>query len=271
MRDRRDPTALFDRLRECGRVVLHGSEEDRRDAVGAAWRPGEVISAATNDEAAAINARIRALRVASGAVADAATVTAADGMSVGVGDIIQARRNDGTLGVANQENFTVQQIDTDGTVWAAARRDGQNATRTVRIPASYVGKDVQLGYASTAYGVQGVTAASAHTVLEPSTSGAGIYVGMTRGRQSNTLHIVGATTADAREQFINVLERDRADRGLAAATRDAREAGRDLAPSQKPRPIPPRGVARSTHAAQLADFRRGHDEPSRLSAHGLGL
>jgi len=47
---------------------------------------------------------------------------------------------------------------------------------------------------------------------------------MTRGRHSNLLHIVAADMADARQQYIDTMTRDRADRGLAAATRDAREA-----------------------------------------------
>ena len=47
---------------------------------------------------------------------------------------------------------------------------------------------------------------------------------MTRARDTNRLHIVAADLDDAREQFVLALERDRADRGLAAATQTAREA-----------------------------------------------
>ena len=52
---------------------------------------------------------------------------------------------------------------------------------------------------------------------------------MTRGRESNRLHIIAVTLDDAREQFAAALERDRADRGLAVATDDARAATRGLA------------------------------------------
>jgi hypothetical protein len=78
-----------------------------------------------------------------------------------------------------------------------------------------------LGYAATAYGVQGVTAPGAHTVLSESISAAGLYVGMTRGRAANLLYVVAENLADARAHFIEAMCRDRADQGLEAATRQA--------------------------------------------------
>lgn len=58
--------------------------------------------------------------------------------------------------------------------------------------------------------------------------GAAVYVGMTRGRNENTLHVVADDMADARAQLIEAMERDRADRGLADATERAAEAVRGL-------------------------------------------
>nr|WP_217652134.1 hypothetical protein [Tessaracoccus bendigoensis] len=46
------------------------------------------------------------------------------------------------------------------------------------------------------------------------TSAAGVYVGMTRGRKTNRLHIVASDMTDARAQFIEAMERDSADHGL---------------------------------------------------------
>jgi exodeoxyribonuclease V alpha subunit len=52
-------------------------------------------------------------------------------------------------------------------------------------------------------------------------------VGMTRGREANTAHLIAADPADAREQWIAVLGRGRADLGPAhAAELAAREAAR---------------------------------------------
>ncbi len=67
-------------------------------------------------------------------------------------------------------------------------------------------------------------------MLSDALDGAGLYVGMTRGRLQNTLHVVAPDLDDAREQFATALQRDRADRGLTAATRAAREAVTGLAP-----------------------------------------
>ncbi|WBL19856.1 hypothetical protein [Citricoccus sp. NR2] len=69
---------------------------------------------------------------------------------------------------------------------------------------------------------------ASHTVLTEQMGGATVYVGMTRGRNENTLHVVAESMADARAQFIEAIERDRADRGLADATERAAEAVRGL-------------------------------------------
>jgi len=58
-----------------------------------------------------------------------------------------------------------------------------------------------------------------------------MYVGMTRGRHRNTLHVVATDLDDAREQFTTALRRDRADRGLTAATRAARQVVDGLVPA----------------------------------------
>ncbi len=60
---------------------------------------------------------------------------------------------------------------------------------------------VHLAYAATAYGVQGSTTTSAHTLLSEALDASGVYVGMTRGRDSNVLHIVADNLDEARGQF----------------------------------------------------------------------
>ncbi|UOE42719.1 hypothetical protein [Agromyces larvae] len=102
---------------------------------------------------------------------------------------------------------------------------------TVRLPAEYVAEHTHLAYASTAYGTQGATASAAHTVITDSMAAASLYVGMTRGRNANRLHLVAADLDDAREQFVLAMERDRADRGLDSAATAARESVRGLVPS----------------------------------------
>ena len=96
--------------------------------------------------------------------------------------------------------------------------------RTVRLPVEYVAEHTHLAYASTVYGVQGATVDEAHTVLSDSLDASGVYVGMTRRREANRLHVVAGNLDDAREQFTTALDRDRADRGLTVATQAARSA-----------------------------------------------
>ena len=219
-----NPALLFDRLHALGLVMVHNSTENAQDAIARTARVGDAITVATNDEARDLNARIRDERVRTGLVDDAHTVTGSDGLLFGRGDVIQTRRNDADVQVANRQTWTVQDVEADGTVWATENGIDRIHQRTVRLPTEYVAEHTHLAYASTAYGVQGVTVAASHTVLGDALDAAGVYVGMTRGREANRLHIIAADLDDAREQFTAALERDRADRGLVVATQTARDA-----------------------------------------------
>jgi hypothetical protein len=148
---------------------------------------------------------------------------------IGVGDVIATRRNDSNLGVANRQIWTVQHVGTDGTLTVVEAADARKHRRSVTLPSLYVAEHVHLAYANTGYGVQGVTNTTAHTLLSGSLDAAGLYVGMTRGRNVNVLHIVADSLDEARDLFIDALERDRADRGLQVATADAQAAIAGLA------------------------------------------
>ncbi|MGO1673770.1 MAG: MobF family relaxase [Canibacter sp.] len=224
LRDGTDPATLFDRLQAMGLVHLHDSEDALHEHIAATAAPGDAITVATNEDARELNARIQTARLDRGEFDHARIVTGSDGLDIGGGDMIQTRKNDSTLGVANRQTFTVKHVADDGTVYAVENGNDRKRQQTVRLPAGYVGEHAHLAYASTAYGVQGTTTDTAHTVLGDGLDGAGTYVGMTRGRGQNTLHIIATDPDDAREQFVQAVERDRADRGLDAATQDAREA-----------------------------------------------
>ncbi len=228
MRDSSDPGEVFDRLATMGLVTLHTDDEQAREHIAEHARDGEAVTVATNDEAAALNERIRTGRVESGEVDDVVTATGSDGLPIGRGDVIQTRRNDTALGVANRQQWVVQQVADDGTVYAREVSSGRKNPRTITLPPEYVAEHAHLSYAATAYGVQGATVATSHTVLSDATSVAGVYVGMTRGREANRLHIVADNMAEARVRFIEAMERDPADRGLDHATAQAIEAVRGL-------------------------------------------
>ena len=118
------------------------------------------------------------------------------------------------------------------------------------LPADYVAEHVELAYASTAHGVQGDTVAASHLVLGEHTGAAAAYVGMTRGRTVNTAHLVAADLADARQQWIAVFARDRADLGAAHA---AGLAAIEAACYAQPRPLDQ--VLTELHAAWTAQQR----------------
>ena len=224
LRRGRNPAAVFDQLNARGLIKLHESDDDMQEVIAKAACPDDAITAATNDEARILNEYIRAERVERGEVDDARTVFGSDGLPIGAGDAIQTRRNESMLGVANRQTWTVQHVGGDGTLSAVETVNGRKQQRTVTLPAEYVAEDAHLAYAVTAYGVQGVTVNASHTVLTDGLDAAGIYVGMTRGRETNTLHVVATDLDDAKQQFVEALARDRADRGVEDATERAHEA-----------------------------------------------
>ena len=63
---------------------------------------------------------------------------------------------------------------------------------------------------------------------------------MTRGRDDNTAHLVAESIDDARQQWIDVFGRDRADLGPAHARRQAIDAIDRYGPSLPPEPLPRR-------------------------------
>jgi exodeoxyribonuclease V alpha subunit len=234
--------AVFDALCARGQITVHGSEIERRDAlaeqVAVARLAGLSVAVVvdTREHAATLNVAIRDRLVAAGAVQDHRAIVTREGQRFGAGDVITTRRNDPTLGIANRGAWSVTRVHRDGRIMIG---DAERGSR--ELTADYVRKHVELGYATTGYGAQGATTDHAHLVMTDTTTAAAAYVAMTRGRQSNTAHLVAEDLDDAREQWIATFDRDRADLGPAAA-RDA--AGRAAAGYT---PVP-----RSDDAARLA-------------------
>lgn len=228
LRDGDNPGEVFDQLTALGLVRLHANDEDVREHIAGHRREGEAVTVTSNDEARTVNARIREERVARGEVDDQRTATGSDGLPIGAGDVIQTRKNNTGIGVANRQQWIVQRVEQDGAVRVREAGNGRKRQRTLRLPAEYVAEHAHLSYAATAYGVQGATVTGSHTILTDATSAAGVYVGMTRGREQNLLHVVAEKQEQAREQFVAARERDRADRGLTDATERAADAVRGL-------------------------------------------
>jgi ATP-dependent exoDNAse (exonuclease V) alpha subunit len=68
--------------------------------------------------------------------------------------------------------------------------------RRVLLPADYVARHVQLGYACTVHSAQGQTVDTSHTVLTGSESQQLLYVALTRGQRANSLYLDASVSGD---------------------------------------------------------------------------
>ncbi len=256
MRRGDNPGAVFDALHAGGRIRLHPDPGALQDALAAtvadAGRVADIaVVADTREQVGELNAAIRSRLVADGRVDDTTVVITRAGQRIGAGDRITTRRNDRGLDVANRDTWTVTAVGRRGSVLVTPTSPpvgmpGGDVTPTgadVRVlPAGYVAEQVELAYASTVYGVQGETVSAAHVVIGDRTGAAAAYVGMTRGRAGNTAHLIAAELAEAREQWITVFGRNRADLGPGhAAELAAREAARYARSQPLDRPAPTPG------------------------------
>jgi conjugative relaxase-like TrwC/TraI family protein len=135
-------------------------------------------------------------------------VELADGTRVLMGDCIATRYNaplvtETGVRVRNRQTWTVAVVGRDGTLTVTDPDRG-----TVTLPAGYVVRHVELGWAVTGYGSQGITTDHALCVVEAGSTRAGIYVGMTRGRRYNRALIVDPTgLADPQDPFAAAIAR----------------------------------------------------------------
>jgi hypothetical protein len=90
--------------------------------------------------------------------------------------------------VHNGDRWTVTRVHGDGAV--TIRRPGYRRGGSVVLPAAYVAEHLDLGYAVTGRGAQGVTVDTTHAVITPETTRENLYVALTRGRESNIAYVV---------------------------------------------------------------------------------
>jgi len=204
--------------------VRHGAQDRMYDEAVDAWfadfthgRPA-LLLAGTNAEAAQL-ARLARERLAEhGEISGADEVTLADGNAAGVGDLVRARLNTkiDVDGQALSNRDTIRITGWAGTgrsrVAAAVRvaADGAESSGFL-LPASYLEENAELAYAGNVYVAQGRTVDRGHLVVTPAMSREQLYVGMTRGREENTMYVpTGAAEPGAmtrQERFAYSRER----------------------------------------------------------------
>jgi len=82
---------------------------------------------------------------------------------------------------------------------AEVRRQRLDGTWTepFRVPRSYLARNAELAYAGNVHVAQGRTVDIAHLLVTGTLSRQALYVGLTRGRQANTAHVITGKTAPA--------------------------------------------------------------------------
>ncbi len=199
------------------------------------------ITAATNDHVDSINQAVQQARLDTGQLSNQSAAIGV-GERVHVGDQVATRRNDRTIHtttgepVRNRDQWTVTAIHPGGDL-TVSHNGGHG---TARLPADYAVEHVRLGYAATEDGNQADTVDIGIDLVSGATTHRGLYVGMTRGRDTNRLLVITDTAgvAEARDVIMGVLAHDRAD--IPAVTQR-----RELAQQQPPvtsaaRPLTPR-------------------------------
>jgi len=231
LRDPRSPedaAGVADELIAGGHVTLANSDIVARERMVEAWfvaardRQSIALVTATHSEAQAINEAIQARRLHTGALTAGRSAAGQDGQLLVEGDIVQTRRNDGHSGVDNRQSWTIKSITDEHVVLASAT----DASDLRKVTTEYAAEHMHLGYASTVYGVQGET--SDRSVVGPGVDAAGLYVGLTRGRERNDVILVCATRAGARTELVEMMQRqpieESVERSRAAAQQELRRA-----------------------------------------------
>ena len=224
---------------------LHGGTagQMRRAVVAAWWEAtgrGETASmmAPTNAAVVALNLEAQRRRLAAGEL-DANQSIALGPYRVHVGDVVTTRHNerrlvtDRRLMVKNRDRWTVEMIHRDGSLSVAGK------TGRVRLPADYVGDHVELAYAETSHANQGRTVDRSFLYLDGPTGTSGIYVPMTRGRESNDAFVVVRGEETPADVIAEALSRSWIDRPAIEVRAELRDgvAEGDSTRSSPERPL----------------------------------
>lgn len=183
---------------------------------------------------------------------DGVSVALADGTAVFAGDRVATRRNerlrtDAGHVVRNRQTWDVEELGADGSLLLVDADRGR-----VRLPAGYVARHVELGWAVTGYGNQGDTTDHGICVVEPSSTRAGVYVGMTRGRGRNIALVVDPTGLDDAEDAFAAMIARPANARTALAVR-ARLAGEQVVNLPATGPPAPAATAAGPVGARPAE------------------
>ncbi len=171
----------------------------------------------------------------------------ADGNIAVAGDLVITRHNARRLPIGsrdwvkNGDRWRVASVSADGSLRVQSLR----SKHAVSLPADYVREWVDLGYATTIHGAQGLTADTMHGLASGEESRQDIYTMLTRGRQANHLYLQvvgdgdphGLAHTDATnlltgvERLERILSHDDAAESASTRLREQDDPARLLAPA----------------------------------------
>jgi hypothetical protein len=233
--------AVYDRH---GRI-RGADEETARERAATAWLADHLrgkdtlLLAGSNEEAADLARRVQAKLIEHGTVTAGgyqAQVPLADGNQARPGDLVRARLNTkidaGGRNLTNRDTLKISAIRGDAAEVRRRQPDG-TWTQPFWIPCGYLETSAELGYAGNVHVAQGRTVDTAHLLVTETLSRQSLYVGMSRGREANTAHVVTGNTAPPGQQpyqqatpeavLKNVMDRDAGELSATEAIRQSQE------------------------------------------------
>ncbi len=194
-----------------------------------------LLLAGSNSEAAELSRRVQAKLIQLGTVGPPRAALA-DGNQAGTGDLIRARLNTtisaGGRELTNRDTLQITGWRGPGAVVRRRELDG-TWTSPFLVPRTYLAHSAELDYAGNTHVGQGRTVDTAHLLVTGSLSRQSLYVGLTRGRESNTAHVVTGQTAppghppyaqaSAESVVKAIMERDGADLSATEQIRRAQD------------------------------------------------
>ena len=221
---------------------IRGTDEEAAyDRAAALWLADHLrgkdvlLLAGSNAEAAELSRRVQARLIQMGSVGPPQAALA-DGNQAGAGDLVRARLNTkidaAGRTLTNRDTLKITAVRGPE---AEVRRQRLNGTWTepFQIPRSYLAQHAELAYGGNVHVAQGRTVHTAHLLVTETLSRQALYVGMTRGRESNTAHVVTGKTAPLGHEpyqqatpeavLAGVLQREAGDLSATEQIRQAQE------------------------------------------------
>ena len=198
--------AAYDRR---GRI-RGGDRETAYNRAAGAWLADHlhgrdtILLAGSNEEAAELARRVQAQLVKMGTVVHP-RAPLADGNRAGTGDLIRARLNTqidaGGQALTNRDVLRIEGWQGQDAEVARRMPDGGWSTRFL-VPRDYLAAYAELQYAGNIHVAQGRTVSSSHVLVTGTLARQSLYVGMSRGRESNMAHVVtGETAPEGKEPY----------------------------------------------------------------------